>query len=188
MTICFRFCEKEQFMNKIFCWSRGFKYISMHFLKAATIRIMKKIFPQKTWSRISKAYYKNNFLGAFIQPTPKFCILCKLVVELAMKWEMHLMTNLIKVNDTYIRPLHLNQLFLFQLSKSDSMKVTLHSVGWKTSGLFRCEVSAEKPSFASAQSEARMEVVCKSRNSYMWTWNCIQWLSVLPITKRNFLI
>ncbi|XP_044766283.1 uncharacterized protein LOC123322399 isoform X1 [Coccinella septempunctata] len=45
------------------------------------------------------------------------------------------------------------------LSKSDSMKVTLHSVGWKTSGLFRCEVSAEKPSFASAQSEARMEVV-----------------------------
>ncbi|XP_044763712.1 uncharacterized protein LOC123320442 isoform X2 [Coccinella septempunctata] len=44
-------------------------------------------------------------------------------------------------------------------SKSDDTKVTLHSVGWRTSGLFRCEVSAEKPSFASAQSEARMEVV-----------------------------
>ncbi|KAL3275564.1 hypothetical protein HHI36_020320 [Cryptolaemus montrouzieri] len=45
------------------------------------------------------------------------------------------------------------------MSKSDSKKVSLHSVGWKTSGLFRCEVSAEAPSFASAQSEARMEVV-----------------------------
>ncbi|KAK9878066.1 hypothetical protein WA026_020695 [Henosepilachna vigintioctopunctata] len=49
------------------------------------------------------------------------------------------------------------------MSKSDNKKVTLHSVGWKTSGLFRCEVSAEAPSFASAQSEARMEVVCKSK-------------------------
>ncbi|XP_045463573.1 uncharacterized protein LOC123673159 isoform X2 [Harmonia axyridis] len=45
------------------------------------------------------------------------------------------------------------------LSKSDTTKVTLHSVGWRTSGLFRCEVSAEKPSFASAQSESRMDVV-----------------------------
>ncbi|VEN51559.1 unnamed protein product, partial [Callosobruchus maculatus] len=42
-------------------------------------------------------------------------------------------------------------------SKSDSKKVVLHSVSWRTSGLFRCEVSAEAPSFASAQSEARME-------------------------------
>lgn len=50
------------------------------------------------------------------------------------------------------------------MSKSDSRKVVLHPVSWKTSGLFRCEVSAEAPSFASAQSEARMEVVCKSRN------------------------
>ncbi|CAH1985025.1 unnamed protein product [Acanthoscelides obtectus] len=45
------------------------------------------------------------------------------------------------------------------VSKSDSKKVVLHSVSWKTSGLFRCEVSAEAPSFASAQSEARMEVI-----------------------------
>lgn len=45
------------------------------------------------------------------------------------------------------------------MSKSDSRKVALHSVSWKTSGLYRCEVSAEAPSFASAQSEARMEVV-----------------------------
>nr|CAI5818842.1 unnamed protein product [Callosobruchus analis] len=51
--------------------------------------------------------------------------------------------------------------FCEHTSKSDSKKVVLHSVSWKTSGLFRCEVSAEAPSFASAQGEARMEVVCK---------------------------
>ncbi|XP_060535924.1 uncharacterized protein LOC132707915 [Cylas formicarius] len=45
------------------------------------------------------------------------------------------------------------------MSKSDSRRVVLHPVSWKTSGLFKCEVSAEAPSFASAQSEARMEVV-----------------------------
>ncbi|XP_030761169.1 uncharacterized protein LOC115886213 isoform X2 [Sitophilus oryzae] len=45
------------------------------------------------------------------------------------------------------------------MTKSDNRKVVLHSVNWKSSGLFRCEVSAEAPSFASAQSEARMEVV-----------------------------
>ncbi|CAH1131718.1 unnamed protein product [Ceutorhynchus assimilis] len=45
------------------------------------------------------------------------------------------------------------------MTKSDSRKVVLHSVNWRTSGFFRCEVSAEAPSFASAQSEARMEVV-----------------------------
>ncbi|CAH1169772.1 unnamed protein product [Phaedon cochleariae] len=45
------------------------------------------------------------------------------------------------------------------MSKSDSRKVVIHPVSWKTSGLFRCEVSAEAPSFASAQSEAKMEVV-----------------------------
>ncbi|KAG5896679.1 hypothetical protein JTB14_002526 [Gonioctena quinquepunctata] len=32
-------------------------------------------------------------------------------------------------------------------------------MSWKTSGLFRCEVSAEAPPFASARSEAKMEVV-----------------------------
>lgn len=52
------------------------------------------------------------------------------------------------------------------MSQSDSRKVVLHDVSWKTSGLFRCEVSAEAPSFSSAQSEARMEVVCKSNACY----------------------
>ncbi|CAH1169638.1 unnamed protein product [Phaedon cochleariae] len=45
------------------------------------------------------------------------------------------------------------------MSRSNSKKVVLHPVSWKTSGLFRCEVSAEAPSFASAQSEARMEII-----------------------------
>ncbi|KAL1516867.1 hypothetical protein ABEB36_000706 [Hypothenemus hampei] len=45
------------------------------------------------------------------------------------------------------------------MDKSDSTKVVLKSVNWKTSGSYRCEVSAEAPSFVSAQSEARMEVV-----------------------------
>ncbi|XP_064215963.1 uncharacterized protein LOC103312157 isoform X2 [Tribolium castaneum] len=45
------------------------------------------------------------------------------------------------------------------MSKSDSRKVVLHPVSWKSSGLYRCEVSAEAPSFSSAQSESRMEVV-----------------------------
>ncbi|XP_074034335.1 uncharacterized protein isoform X2 [Leptinotarsa decemlineata] len=45
------------------------------------------------------------------------------------------------------------------MSKSDSKRVVLHPVSWRTSGLFRCEVSAEAPSFASAQSEAKMEII-----------------------------
>ncbi|XP_017773298.1 PREDICTED: uncharacterized protein LOC108560318 [Nicrophorus vespilloides] len=48
------------------------------------------------------------------------------------------------------------------MSLSDNAKVVLRAVSLKTSGLYSCEVSAEAPSFASAQSEARMEVVCKS--------------------------
>lgn len=47
------------------------------------------------------------------------------------------------------------------MSLSDNRKVVLRSVDLKSSGNYACEVSAEAPSFASAQSEARMEVVCK---------------------------
>ncbi|KAL1140624.1 hypothetical protein AAG570_000554 [Ranatra chinensis] len=44
---------------------------------------------------------------------------------------------------------------------SDSRQVALRGVNLKSSGIYRCEVSAEAPSFESAQSEGRMEVVCK---------------------------
>ena len=47
------------------------------------------------------------------------------------------------------------------MHRSDSKTVVLRSVSWRTSGTYRCEVSAEAPSFTSAQSEARMEVVGK---------------------------
>ncbi|XP_022908669.1 junctional adhesion molecule 2A-like [Onthophagus taurus] len=45
------------------------------------------------------------------------------------------------------------------MSLSNNNTVVLRSISLKTSGLFRCEVSAEAPSFSSAQSEARMDVV-----------------------------
>ncbi|XP_022900142.1 uncharacterized protein [Onthophagus taurus] len=45
------------------------------------------------------------------------------------------------------------------ISLSTRNRVVLRSVNLKTSGMFRCEVSAEAPSFSSAQSEALMEVV-----------------------------
>ncbi|KAL0271962.1 UNVERIFIED_CONTAM: hypothetical protein PYX00_005109 [Menopon gallinae] len=50
---------------------------------------------------------------------------------------------------------------LLQHQLSDSKQVALRAVNLKSSGLYRCEVSAEAPSFASAQNEGRMDVVCK---------------------------
>lgn len=44
---------------------------------------------------------------------------------------------------------------------SDSTRVMLRGLTLKSSGLYRCEISAEAPSFASVQGEGRMEVVCK---------------------------
>uniref|UniRef100_A0A1Y1NHK7 Ig-like domain-containing protein n=1 Tax=Photinus pyralis TaxID=7054 RepID=A0A1Y1NHK7_PHOPY len=49
--------------------------------------------------------------------------------------------------------------FISLMGLSDRKKVVLRTVNLKSSGLYRCEVSAEAPSFSSAQSEARMEVV-----------------------------
>ncbi|RZF39369.1 hypothetical protein LSTR_LSTR000890 [Laodelphax striatellus] len=45
------------------------------------------------------------------------------------------------------------------LKLSDSKQVLLKNVSLKTSGLYRCEVSAEAPSFTSVSSEAKMEVI-----------------------------
>ncbi|XP_065166031.1 uncharacterized protein [Atheta coriaria] len=46
------------------------------------------------------------------------------------------------------------------VSLSDSKRVILRGVTLRSGGLYMCEVSAEAPSFASAKSEARMEVIC----------------------------
>lgn len=50
--------------------------------------------------------------------------------------------------------------YIPQHQQSNSKKVTLKGVNLKSSGLYRCEVSAEAPSFTSVQGEGRMEVVC----------------------------
>lgn len=50
---------------------------------------------------------------------------------------------------------------LLQHQNSGSHFVTLKALTLKSSGTYRCEVSAEAPFFSSAQKESRMEVVCK---------------------------
>ncbi|CAG5027472.1 unnamed protein product [Parnassius apollo] len=57
------------------------------------------------------------------------------------------------------------------LSKSDDRKVLLHPVTLKSTGQFRCEVSAEAPSFASAAGEGRMEVIYLPREGPRITGN-----------------
>ncbi|KAJ9587263.1 hypothetical protein L9F63_019212, partial [Diploptera punctata] len=41
---------------------------------------------------------------------------------------------------------------------SNDKQVALKSVNLKSSGIYRCEVSAERPNFSSAEGEGRMEV------------------------------
>lgn len=47
------------------------------------------------------------------------------------------------------------------------MKVTLKSVTLKSSGSYKCEVSAEAPSFSSGNGNGYMEVVCKCFQIYI---------------------
>ncbi|XP_075971103.1 uncharacterized protein LOC142973337 [Anticarsia gemmatalis] len=57
------------------------------------------------------------------------------------------------------------------LQKSDDRRVILHQVTLKSSGLYRCEVSAEAPSFASAAGEGRMDVIYLPREGPRITGN-----------------
>ncbi|XP_050671297.1 uncharacterized protein LOC126969774 [Leptidea sinapis] len=57
------------------------------------------------------------------------------------------------------------------LSKSNDRRVVLHQVTLKSSGLYRCEVSAEAPSFESAAGEGRMEVIYLPREGPRITGN-----------------
>jgi hypothetical protein len=50
---------------------------------------------------------------------------------------------------------------VLQHQMSNDKQVALKSVNLKSSGVYRCEVSAERPTFSSAEGEGRMEVVCK---------------------------
>ncbi|KAJ8888232.1 hypothetical protein PR048_007719 [Dryococelus australis] len=65
---------------------------------------------------------------------------------------------------------------------SDDKKVALRSLTLQSSGLYRCEVSAEAPSFASAQKEAHMEVV----REYMLAVRCSQRLKVRVHRKTGY--
>lgn len=47
---------------------------------------------------------------------------------------------------------------------SDDKRVMLKSLTLKSSGMYRCEVSAEAPGFSSASGEGRMEVICNIDN------------------------
>ncbi|XP_052753118.1 uncharacterized protein LOC113511771 [Galleria mellonella] len=57
------------------------------------------------------------------------------------------------------------------LQKSDDRRVVLHQLMLKSSGVYRCEVSAEAPSFASAADEGRMEVIYLPREGPRITGN-----------------
>jgi hypothetical protein len=59
--------------------------------------------------------------------------------------------------------------------------VALKSVNLKSSGFYRCEVSAERPTFTSAEGGGRMEVVCESHYvSLCFMWAFVQ-LSVIAV-------
>lgn len=64
---------------------------------------------------------------------------------------------------------------MFQHQESNNQNVVLKSVNLKTTGLYRCEVSAEAPSFSSAQKEGYLQVIGKYKRIYFFlifkTWN-----------------
>jgi len=54
-------------------------------------------------------------------------------------------------------------LFSYPLQEelSDASRVLLRGLTLNSTGLYRCEVSAEAPNFSSVQGEGRMDIVCK---------------------------
>lgn len=53
---------------------------------------------------------------------------------------------------------------ILQRQASNSKKVYLKGVTLKSTGVYRCEISAEEPDFKTVQGEGKLEVVCK----YNW--------------------
>lgn len=64
---------------------------------------------------------------------------------------------------------------LKQHQSSNDAKVMLKRLNLKSSGIYRCEISAEAPNFSSVEGEGRMEVVCK----------CSQWFYLTLIQTKN---
>lgn len=50
---------------------------------------------------------------------------------------------------------------LVQVEKSDNQTVVLRNVSLKASGLFRCEVSTEAPSFLTKSIERKLSIYCE---------------------------
>lgn len=48
-----------------------------------------------------------------------------------------------------------------QHEASNNVRVKLKRLSLKSSGLYRCEVSAEAPNFSSDLGEGRMEIICE---------------------------
>lgn len=56
---------------------------------------------------------------------------------------------------------HFSLYFVSQHEQSNSKKVHLKSVTLKSTGVYRCEISAEEPDFKTVQGEGQLVVVCK---------------------------
>lgn len=52
-------------------------------------------------------------------------------------------------------------------SQSNSKKVYLKGVTLKSTGVYRCEVSAEEPDFKTVTGEGKLEVICKCLNNFL---------------------
>jgi hypothetical protein len=52
-------------------------------------------------------------------------------------------------------------LYPTQFVNSNSKKVILRNLTLRTSGNYRCEISAEEPDFKTVQGEGQLTVVCK---------------------------
>ncbi|XP_046386602.1 uncharacterized protein LOC124156237 [Ischnura elegans] len=74
---------------------------------------------------------------------------------------------------------------------SDSVQIFLRSVTLKSSGIYKCEVSAEAPSFASVSGEGRMEVVFPPKEppritggKFGYEWN--EWVDLNCTAGKSF--
>lgn len=68
------------------------------------------------------------------------------------KWNMSKLSNILIIH--YLCSLS-------QHANSNSKKVILRNVTLRSSGSYRCEISAEEPDFKTVQGEGQLTVVCK---------------------------
>lgn len=83
--------------------------------------------------------------------------------------------------------------FYSQHQASNSKKVYLKSLILKSTGVYRCEISAEEPDFKTVTGEQKLEVICKydgiltDADWFLWRfWNTKRNLIELLITEKSF--